>query len=125
MKYRFALLLGLVSSSVFAASTFEGVYQCEGTDPYLNKKYSGTLTITPQNTVYQISMKYDTGEELRGTGGQYNNQLLSVVFQDVHDLKKTGLEQYQWSEDKTRMGGYWVYLGKDKLGTEVCEKKAT
>lgn len=125
MKYGLALLLGLFSTSLFAASSFEGTYHCEGADPYLNKKYSGTLTISPQNTVYSINMKYDTGEELRGTGGQYNNQLLSVVFQDVRDHKKIGLEQYQWSDDKTRMGGYWVYLGKDKLGTEVCERQTS
>lgn len=122
MKYGYIFLLGLFACHAFAASPFEGKYKCQGTDPYLNKKYSGTLTITPQNTVYKISMKYDTGEELRGTGGQYNNELLSVVFQDVRDLKKVGLEQYQWGSSQKEMGGYWVYLGKDKLGSEVCER---
>ena len=67
-------------------------------------------------------MKYDTGENYRATGGQYNEELLSVVFQDMKDLKKVGLEQYRWSKGKKEMGGFWVYLGEDKLGTEICER---
>ena len=127
MKQALLAVLVLSCSSLLYAATsggnFAGVYKCTGRDPYLNKNYSGIVTISPQNTVYQLDMRYDTGEVARGTGGLYNSELLSVVFQDTTDLNKVGLEQYRWSKDRKKMGGYWVYLGKDKLGTEVCEKQ--
>jgi len=116
----------LFSTSTFAATaSFTGTYRCTGTDPYLKKNYAGTVTIKPQNTVYRLEMKYDTGETLRGTGGQYDEHLLFIAFQDPKNLKKVGLEQYRWSADKQKIGGYWVYLGQDKMGTEVCERVKT
>ena len=57
------------------------------------------------------------------TAGLYDNNTLAVVFQDAKDLKKVGLERYSYSEDHKKIQGYWVYLGKDKLGQEVCEKE--
>lgn len=106
----------------FASADFLGTYRCKGFDPYLQKTYSGTVVVTAQNTVYRIKMNYDTGESARATGGQWNPSLMSVVFQDKEDLKKIGLEQYEFNKEKTIMQGYWVYLGKDKLGQEQCEK---
>lgn len=123
MKRKFlSSLLLLLSAPVYAASSFIGSYHCKGFDPYLNKNYSGTVKVEQQNTVYRITMTYDTGQIYHATGGQYNDELLSVVFQDDADLKTVGLEQYHWSPDKKAIGGFWVYLGKDKLGSEVCEK---
>jgi len=114
-------LLLILSVPVCAAS-FLGSYHCTGFDPYLNKKYSGTVKVEQQSAVYRITMSYDTGETYYATGGQYNDELLSVVFQDHSDLKTVGLEQYRWSADKKAIGGFWVYLGKDKLGSEICNK---
>ena len=127
MKYctLFALLLSLSNTALaatIAEPIFAGTYKCHGFDPYLNKYYSGTAIIKQQNTVYSIQMSYDTGEISRATGGQYNEKLLSVAFQDTKDLKKVGLEQYTLQDDKKTIEGYWVYLGKDKLGKETCEK---
>ena len=122
MQARYFLLLPLVLSQVAFASNFIGTYHCNGFDPYLNKKYAGTVKVEQQNAVYKITMLYDTGEKYLATGGQYNEELLSVVFQQVGHLKVVGLEQYHLSEDKNTMGGYWVYLGKDKLGSEVCTR---
>ncbi|MHB1221824.1 MAG: hypothetical protein ACYC0J_07500 [Gammaproteobacteria bacterium] len=120
-----ALLLSL-STTVSAATTakpiFTGAYECHGFDPYINKYYSGTAIIKQQNAVYSIVMTYDTGETSRAIGGQYNETLLSVAFQDTKDLKKVGLEQYALQDDKKTIEGYWVYLGEDKLGKETCEK---
>jgi hypothetical protein len=66
-------------------------------------------------------MKYDLDNEVdHGTGGMYDKTLLSVVFQNEKDLKKVGLEQYHLSDDLTQISGFWVYLGQDKLGTEIC-----
>jgi hypothetical protein len=113
----------LESSNCFAQmGDFAGTYHCYGFDPYLNKKYTGSIVITPQNTVYSLKMKYDTGEEAVGTAGLYDEDTISVVFQDTKDLKKVGLERYSYSSDHKRIQGYWVYLGQDKLGKEVCEK---
>lgn len=124
MKHKgwIAIITLLFSSSVLADG-FQGEYKCHGEDPYLKTTYTGKITISPQNTVYKIKMEYSTGEKAIGTGGQYNELLLSVVFQDSKDLKTVGLEQYHWlDKEKTKMGGFWVYLGKDKLGKEVCER---
>lgn len=121
MKLSSIVILFFCCSSVFAYD-YVGVYKCRGHDPYLNKDYSGTLTVEQQNTVYKISMKYDTGETYRATGGPYGNELLSVVFQDTADCKRVGLEQYYWDKQYQKMGGFWVYLGEDKLGKEWCEK---
>jgi len=106
----------------FAFSDFAGYYHCQGFDPYLNKKYTGKVTVYYQNTVYGLIMEYDTGEIYKGTGGQYSPELMSVVFQDIHNLKHVGLEQYTFAANKKIMQGFWVYLGEDKLGTEICEK---
>ncbi len=119
MKIRMLVLITIMSSSAYAEN-FIGTYQCKGYDPYLKKDYAGTVLIEQQNTVYKITMKYDTGQKYHATGGQYNNELLSVVFQDEKDLKRVGLEQYQVQSDKKTMGGFWVYLGKDLLGQETC-----
>ena len=113
----------LVSQSAFAFHDFTGTYKCTGHDPYLNRDYHGTVTISQQNTVYKILMKYNTGEEYDATGGQYSDDLLSVVFQDKNNLKIVGLEQYRYDEKYNAMGGFWVYLGKDKIGTETCKKE--
>ena len=104
--------------------SFVGVYKCKGIDPYLNDKtYTGTVTVTQQNTVYRLEMDYDTGEKAIGTGGLYDQHLLSVVFQDTTDPKHVGLEQYHFTDDYKTMSGYWVYLGNDKLGKEICDKQ--
>ena len=101
---------------------FVGTYRCEGFDPYLNKKYSGAVVVLQQNTVYRVEMTYDTGEAYHATGGQYDPTLMSVVFQNDENLKQVGLEQYKLSDDKQTMSGYWVYLGGEKLGREVCQR---
>jgi hypothetical protein len=116
----FALLL--CSSAAWAASDFEGSYNCKGHDPYENKDYSGHVTVTHTHAVYQLEMNYGAGVEMSATGGQYDPTLMSVVFQDKKDLKRVGLEQYKFADDKKKMQGYWVYLGGEKLGTEVCER---
>ena len=128
MKFKLLLLLLLAPVISFASNSpnpnvFLGTYKCTGTDPYLNKKYSGTVVVHQQHTVYRLEMNYDTGEHYLGTGGQYDPTLMSVVFQDTQNPKRIGLEQYTFiDKEKTRMQGYWVYLGDDKLGVEVCKK---
>lgn len=67
-------------------------------------------------------MSYDTGDEAVGTGGLYDLNTIAVVFQDTRDHKKIGLERYSLSKDRQHIEGFWVYLGKDKLGRESCEK---
>ena len=118
-----ATLTLLWASTCFGEPDFAGAYKCHGFDPYLNRSYTGTVIVVPQNTVYRLEMNYDTGEKYLGTAGLYDNNTISVVFQDTKDLKKVGLERYSYSEDRKSIQGYWVYLGKDKLGTEVCEKE--
>jgi len=122
MKHILIGCLTLFLSVNSFAYNFIGVYKCKGYDPYLKRNYSGTVTIAAQNTVYKITMDYDTGEKYKATGGPYSTNLLSVVFQDINKPDHVGLEQYTLSEDEKKMGGFWVYLGKDKLGEEICEK---
>lgn len=124
MRYGFLVLSLLICNTTsFAMLNFVGTYNCKGFDPYLNKAYSGVVKITQQNTVYRLEMKYDTGENAVGTGGLYDDDTIAVVFQDTKDLKKVGLERYTYSNDLRRIEGYWVYLGQDKLGKEICEKE--
>ncbi len=118
----FILLLLPALASAGNEDVFVGTYSCTGTDPYLNKSYSGTVVVAQQNTVYKLTMKYDTGESYIATGGQYDPTLMSVVFQDIQNLKRVGLEQYTLTDDKNTMQGYWVYLGESKLGTEICKR---
>jgi hypothetical protein len=118
-----ALLFACALPACYADADFTGTYRCHGYDPYLKQNYKGTVIIKPQNTVYSLKMTYDTGEDANGTGGLFDPNTLSVVFQDTKDLKKVGLERYEVSEDKRHIAGYWVYLGQDQLGTEVCKKE--
>jgi hypothetical protein len=123
MKSKLIFLIAMFMSGIaYADASFVGKYKCHGHDPYLNKDYAGTIEIAQHNAVYSLIMKYDTGEDMIATGGQYNNQLLFVVFQDIHKPKHIGLEQYEWKENNTKLAGYWVYLSQDKLGREICEK---
>ena len=123
MRHRFLIALLFLASASFAAiPSFEGVYRCKGFDPYLNQDYSGTIRITPNNAVYQLVMEYNTGEVARGTAGRWDDTTLAVVFQDLKNLENIGLERYSFSNDYKRIQGYWVYLGRDRLGKEVCEK---
>jgi hypothetical protein len=118
-----AVVLFSFASTVFAAEAgFEGTYKCKGYDPYANKAYQGTIIVTHKNAVYQLTMDYDSGEKAIGTGGQYDPTLMSVVFQDKENLKHIGLEQYTFTPDRKKIQGYWVYLGEDKLGSEVCDR---
>jgi hypothetical protein len=117
----FFLLLLFYTSICSAFIDFAGTYKCKGTDPYLNKEYSGTVKISHQNTVYRLEMHYDD-EYSVGTGGLFDQDTLAVVFQNTKKPKLIGLERYAYSEDHKTIYGYWVYLGKDKLGKEVCEK---
>ncbi len=124
MQYsRLIIFLFFLASSCFAEPHFEGVYRCKGFDPYLNREYSGTIKIVHYNTVYNVLMKYDTGEVSRGTAGLWDENTIAVVFQDIKKLENIGLERYTYSKDRKKIEGYWVYLGKDKLGKEVCEKQ--
>ncbi|OGT46877.1 MAG: hypothetical protein A3E83_08960 [Gammaproteobacteria bacterium RIFCSPHIGHO2_12_FULL_41_20] len=123
MRYGiYTLFIALWTTACYAAPNFTGIYKCKGFDPYLNKEYSGTIRIIPQNTVYSLEMEYNTGDKAIGTGGLYDDNTIAVVFQNVKDLKKVGLERYSYSQDHLSIQGYWVYLGQDKLGKEVCEK---
>jgi hypothetical protein len=120
-----ALILWFFCSVVVAdAPSFAGSYHCKGFDPYLKKPYTGVVKIKPQNTVYSLDMDYDTGDHDNGTGGMYDKTLLFVVFQDPKNLKHVGLEQYRFSDNFSKISGFWVYLNEDKLGTEICDRDA-
>lgn len=124
MQYKiFAIFLLLWSVTSFAEPGFEGTYQCKGFDPYLNRGYSGTVHIVPYNTVYNVIMTYDTGEKARGTAALWDDNTIAVVFQNISNPKVIGLERYSYTKDHKKIQGYWVYLGKDKLGKEICEKR--
>lgn len=116
-------LLLLWSIACFGHPTFEGTYKCKGFDPYLNKIYSGTVKIVQYNTVYNLLMEYDTGDTAIGTAGLWDRETIAVVFQDIKDPKIVGLERYSFTTNHKKIQGYWVYLGKDKLGKEVCERE--
>lgn len=123
MRHIIALAISIASiNCCFADPDFAGTYHCKGYDPYIKKAYTGKIVIKPQNTVYSLKMQYDTGEISNGTAGLYDDHSIAVVFQSVKNLKKVGLERYAYSDDKKQIEGYWVYLGKDKLGTEICVK---
>lgn len=121
-KILFTILMSLSASNCFANFDFTGSYECQGYDPYLKTKYTGVIIIKQQKTVYSVKMAYSTGEEANGTAGLYDDNTIAVVFQDTKDLKKVGLERYSLSEDENQIEGYWVYLGGDQLGTEICKK---
>lgn len=122
---RYLLLLASFMSTNLYAASFLGTYHCTGHDPYLNRDYTGIITVKQQDTVYAITMEYNTGEKYKATGGQYNEELMSVVFQDTKNAHRVGLEQYHFSDNKNEMGGFWVYLGESKLGKESCIKEIT
>lgn len=126
-------LLILIPTLSFAAdgfqdnvseTAFSGVYDCKGSDPYLKRDYTGVVTIAQQNSVYRLEMTYDTGDKYVGTGGQYDPKLMFVAFQDIKNPNRVGLEQYTLTDDKSTIQGFWVYLKDDKLGKEVCKRRA-
>lgn len=130
--HKLSFLLLLIPAMSYAAdgfqdnvseTAFSGVYDCKGSDPYLNKDYTGVVTVVQQNAVYRLDMQYSTGEKYVGTGGQYDPKLMFVAFQDIKNPHRVGLEQYTLTDDKKTIQGFWVYLKEDKLGSEVCTRR--
>jgi len=125
LRYSVLLFFFLVlkTSFSYALVDFEGTYACAGVDPYENKDYKGIIKIIRQPPVYQLEMDYDDGDHLVGTAGLFDNDALAVVFQNTKKKELIGLERYSFSDKKhKKIQGYWVYLGQEKLGKEVCEK---
>ncbi len=118
------LIVFFVAPTVFAADadSIEGTYKCKGSDPYINKDYTGTVTITKNGKVYNFDMHYYTGEASKGTG-LLRNDMLMLVCQDPANVKdSTCIEYYAISKHDKKLVGEWVYLGKNKIGKETCSK---
>jgi len=124
-------LLVLGSSAVFAEASIEGTYKCNGIDPYLNNKaYTGKLVVKAQgNNVYHTIMDYDEGDKKSHDSfiyigvGLFNNNVLSIGFQNKLDMSSVGMQNYTYTATKNQLQGNWVYLEKNKVGHETCVKQ--
>jgi hypothetical protein len=91
----------------------QGEYEISGTDLEGNT-YSGTLTITPQGDVYQLTWTFDDGTA-EGVGVLLGNTLM-VGFGG----EGCAVNAYSVSPDA--MDGLWAVYGRDSLGTETATR---
>jgi hypothetical protein len=100
----------------------KNVFKCSGVDPLLKQEYSGLITISRNGEVYNLQMDYDTGEKSLGTG-ILRGHTLSVIFKDANNSSNLGVQLYVITDHNRRLEGDWVYIGKNSIGKEICQKK--
>ena len=124
MKHLLSLMLsGLLCMSLEA---IEGTYMGKGFDPYENKPYTTQVVNTKDGPVYQAKWMEEEGGEkssFSGTGMKNGNQV-SFIFkstEETSDLSE-GVQIYMIKSNDV-LEGPFVFLGKNKVGTEKLTRK--
>lgn len=119
MKRWLVLTTAFLATSLYA---IEGIYDVQGYDPYIQKKYSGGAFITKdQNGVYQARWNTE-GKKYVGTGLMSENEI-SFIFTSPDDPNATGVQIYKI--EGTTLKGSWVLLGKSLVGSETLTLKSS
>ena len=95
----------------------EGQYRITGSNPGGAGKYSGNVTVTANNNVYEVVWRIGNS---RYTGvGIFTNSNFSVAY---YGANLTGVAVYQEQSDGI-WNGVWAVKGSGRLGTEVWTPK--
>ena len=111
------LACGLASAPL-AAAGIEGTYDARGWNPMDGKDYTGTVTITRTDEVYEV--RWEVGASYVGTGVVVGD-VLSVGYTD-DEKSWFGVVGYRIGRDGTLKGSWCTLLGK-KAGTETLTRR--
>ena len=99
---------------------FLGTFQVNGTSPGVEGKYEGTLIITKQGSVYNLSWTIGQGGTYEGVGLMVGDQLSAAYW--TPDRTSFGLVVYKTSSDGS-LNGVWTPQGETRIGTEKAIKQ--
>lgn len=121
------LTLAIVLLLTFAALTmaesndlFLGTFQVTGTSPGAEGQYEGTLTITKQGSVYNLSWTIGQAEGYGGIGLKVGDQLSAAYWTSDHS--SVGVVVYKTGSDGS-LSGVWTPQGETRIGTEKAIRK--
>lgn len=101
--------------SIFAHIT--GTYKVSGFDPDTNGKYTGTLHITKNDSIYNLIWYFKDSTDY-GTGVRKHDSLAVVFNEDNSNSYGTSL--YEIEEDTLK--GPWARYGASSKGYETAKK---
>jgi len=94
---------------------FLGTFQVTGTSPGAEGQYEGTLTITKQGSVYNLSWTIGQAEGYGGIGLKVGDQLSAAYWTSDHS--SVGVVVYKTGSDGS-LSGVWTPQGDTRIGTE-------
>ncbi len=98
---------------------FLGTFQVTGTSPGAEGQYQGTLTITKQGSVYNLSWTIGQAESYGGIGLKVGDQLSAAYW--TNDHSSVGVVVYKASSDGS-LSGVWTPQGETHTGTEKATR---
>ena len=122
-RLTWALALILVLATLAWATDkdpFVGTFQVTGTSPGAEGQYQGTLTISKQGSVYNLSWTIGQGETYEGIGLKVGDQL-SVAYW-TSDRSSSGVVVYKAGSDGS-LSGAWTPQGETRIGTEKATRQ--
>lgn len=124
MKTLTFVLTTLLALSVLSLAAdkdpFLGTFQVTGTSPGTDGEYQGTLTISKQGSVYNLSWNIGAGGTYEGIGLKVGDQL-SVAYW-TPDRTSFGVVVYKASSDGS-LSGVWTPQGETRTGTEKATRQ--
>ncbi len=99
---------------------FLGTFQVTGTSPGAEGEYQGTLTVTKQGGVYNLSWTIGQGGTYEGIGLNVGDQL-SVAYWTSGNAS-CGVVVYKASSDGS-LSGVWTPQGETRIGTEKATRQ--
>jgi len=121
LTWAFVTILALSTLAGAAEKdVFLGTFQVTGTSPGTEGQYQGTLTISKQGSVYNLSWRIGQGETYEGIGLKVGDQL-SVAYW-TSDRSSAGVVVYKVSSDGS-LSGVWTPQGETRIGTEKATRQ--
>ena len=116
-----ALLLTFAALTIAESKDpFLGTFQVTGTSPGAEGQYEGTLTITKQGGVYELTWTIGQAEGYGGIGLKVGDQLSAAYWTSDHS--SVGVVVYKTSSDGS-LSGVWTPQGETRIGTEKAIKQ--
>ena len=124
MKTLMFVLTALLTLSVLSLAAdkdpFLGTFQVTGTSPGAEGQYEGTLTITKQGSVYNLSWTIGQAEGYGGIGLKVGDHLTAAYWTSDHS--SVGVVVYKAASDGS-LSGVWAPQGETRTGTEKGTKQ--
>ncbi|CDZ76791.1 hypothetical protein BN59_01067 [Legionella massiliensis] len=124
MNKKIALLvLGLSTSTCFAAVSLEGKYNCHGTEIVSNTSFGCEMLIKKTGETYASTASCDDGNAYQGNAVyDEKKQILATGFINPKKAEETGVAISYVKEDGSLQTD-WTYINETTIGHSLCIKK--